>query len=159
MSAPLELLETEAISDWTDYNGHMNVAYYVKIFDQAMDEFLNIYGLGKEYTLAGDGSVYALQNHIHYLREVAAGTRLGVNLQFMGIDTKRFHVFFRMRDLENNEVVSTSELLGIHVDLQSRRSARFPDDQRQQLDALLAEHSNLGMPELAGHRIGTSAKL
>lgn len=159
MSAPLELLETEVISDWTDYNGHMNVAYYVMIFDQAMDEFLNIYGLGKEYTLAGDGSVYALQNHIHYLREVAVGTCLGVNLQFMGIDAKRFHVFFRMRDLENDEVVSTSELLGIHVDLQSQRSARFPDDQRRQLDALLAEHSNLDKPELAGHRIGTSAKL
>ena len=34
-------LRTEPIiSDWTDYNGHMNVAYYVLIFDQFGSEVL-----------------------------------------------------------------------------------------------------------------------
>lgn len=159
MTAPLDLLQTDVSPDWIDYNGHMNVAYYVMVFDQAMDEFLNLSGLGKDYTLGGHGSVFALQNHIHYMREVSVSTRLGVNLQILDLDAKRIHVFFCMRDLSNDQVVSTSEILGIHVNAQTRRSAEFPASQRQRLEALLAEHSSLATPRMAGHSIGTAAKL
>ena len=137
----------------------MNVAYYVKIFDQSMDEFLNIYQLGKDYTLGGHGSVFALQNHVHYLREVSARTWLGINLQLLDLDTKRIHVFFYMLDLANDQVVLTSELLCIHVNVQARRSAEIPAPQLQQLKALQAEHSHLVTPQSAGHRIGITAKL
>ena len=106
MTAPLELLQTEVNSEWIDYNGHMNVANYLNIFDLAMDEFLNLYELGKDYTLGGHGSVFALQNHVHYMREVSVGTRLGVNLQLLDLDEKRIHVLFRMRDLSNEQVDS-----------------------------------------------------
>lgn len=159
MTAPLNLLQIDVRPDWIDYNDHMNVAYYVMVFDQAMDEFLNLYGLGKDYTLGGHGSVFALQNHLHYMREVSLGTRLGVNLQLLDLDAKRFHVFFRMRDLSNDQVVSTSELLCIHVNVQTRRSAIFPAPQRQQLDVLFKDHSKLAKPKAAGHRIGTAATL
>ena len=26
--------------DWIDYNGHMNVMYYTKVYDEAIDQFL-----------------------------------------------------------------------------------------------------------------------
>lgn len=159
MTAPLDLLQTDVRPDWIDYNDHMNVAYYVMVFDQAMDEFLNLYGLGKDYALGGHGSVFALQNHVHYMREVSVGTRLGVNLQFLDLDSKRIHVFFRMRDLSNDQVVSTSEFLCIHVNVQTRQSAVFPAPQRQQLDVLFKDHSKLAKPKMAGHRIGTVATL
>ena len=159
MTAPLDLLQTDVRPDWIDYNDHMNVAYYVMVFDQAMDEFLNLYGLGKAYTLGGHGSVFALQNHVHYMREVSVGTRLGVNLQLLDLDAKRIHVFFRMRDLSNDQVVSTSEFLCIHVNVQTRRSAVFPAPQRQQLDVLFKDHSKLTKPEVAGRRIGAAATL
>ncbi len=159
MTAPLDLLQTDVRPDWIDYNNHMNVAYYVMVFDQAMDEFLNLYGLGKVYTLGGHGSVFALQNHVHYMREVSVGTRLGVNLQLLDLDAKRIHVFFRMRDLSNDQVVSTSEFLCIHVNVQTRRSAVFPAPQRQQLDVLFKDHSKLTKPEVAGRRIGAAATL
>ena len=159
MTAPLDLLQTDVRPDWIDYNDHMNVAYYVMVFDQAMDEFLNLYGLGKAYTLGGHGSVFALQNHVHYMREVSVDTRLGVNLQLLDLDAKRIHVFFRMRDLSNDQVVSTSEFLCIHVNVQTRRSAVFAAPQHQQLDVLFKDHSKLTKPEVAGHRIGTAATL
>ena len=159
MTAPLNLLQIDVRPDWIDYNDHMNVAYYVMVFDQAMDEFLNLYGLGKAYTLGGHGSVFALQNHVHYMREVSVDTRLGVNLQLLDLDAKRIHVFFRMRDLSNDQVVSTSEFLCIHVNVQTRRSAVFAAPQHQQLDVLFKDHSKLTKPEVAGHRIGTAATL
>ena len=34
------LTKQKIIKDWTDYNGHMNVAYYVLIFDQFGSEVL-----------------------------------------------------------------------------------------------------------------------
>ena len=137
----------------------MNVAYWVKIFDQAMDEFLNLYELGKDYTLGGHGSVFALQNHVHYLREVSLSTRLGVNLQLPDLDTKRIHGFFQMRNMASDQAVSTSELLCIHVNVRARQSAEIATPQLQQLKALQAEHSQLVTPHAAGHRIGIAAKL
>ena len=34
------LTKQKIIKEWTDYNGHMNVAYYVLIFDQFGSEVL-----------------------------------------------------------------------------------------------------------------------
>ena len=45
----LNLHRTKVNSDWIDYNGHMNVAYYVMIGDQATDKFFNFLGMGNQY--------------------------------------------------------------------------------------------------------------
>ena len=35
--------------EWTDYNGHMNVAYYVLIFDQyGSEELMTLFKMGEE---------------------------------------------------------------------------------------------------------------
>lgn len=157
MDTPLELLETEVLPEWLDYNEHMNVAYYVMVFDQAVDELLNRVGLGKDYTRAGRGSVFAIQNHIHYLREVKAGAKLAVNLQLLELDAKRLLMFFRMRDAADGQAVATSELLGIHVGA-GRRAVRFPERQFKALQELMEKQAGLPRPKLAGHRISTSMK-
>ena len=42
------ILKTErAIKEWTDYNGHLNVAYYVHVFDIAADIMLDNFNLAK----------------------------------------------------------------------------------------------------------------
>ena len=47
--SPLELYANTVPADWIDYNGHMNVAYYVLAFDQATDEFFDYLGIGNSY--------------------------------------------------------------------------------------------------------------
>ena len=43
------LLKTEKVKkEWTDYNGHMNVAYYILIFDIASDIMLDKFKMGGE---------------------------------------------------------------------------------------------------------------
>ena len=43
------LTSQKIIKDWTDYNGHMNVAYYVLIFDLFGAEILmNRFDMGEE---------------------------------------------------------------------------------------------------------------
>ena len=42
-----EILKTEkVIKEWTDYNGHLNVAFYVHIFDIAADVMLDNFNMG-----------------------------------------------------------------------------------------------------------------
>ena len=41
------ILKTEkVIKDYTDYNGHLNVAFYVRIFDLAADVMLDNFNMG-----------------------------------------------------------------------------------------------------------------
>ncbi len=41
------ILKTEkVIKEWTDYNSHLNVAYYVRIFDIAADVMLDNFKMG-----------------------------------------------------------------------------------------------------------------
>ena len=43
------VLKTEkVIKEWTDYNHHLNVAYYVRIFDIAADIMLDNIKMGGE---------------------------------------------------------------------------------------------------------------
>ena len=37
MPAPLPPYRYTVEADWTDYNGHLNVAFYVLVFDRATD--------------------------------------------------------------------------------------------------------------------------
>ena len=42
-------LRTEKIiPDWTDYNGHMNLAFYIHLFDQGWDALLDKFQMGGE---------------------------------------------------------------------------------------------------------------
>ena len=52
--APLKLHKGLIVPEWIDYNGHMNVAYYVLVFDRATDDFFDFMGLTAEYRAAGN---------------------------------------------------------------------------------------------------------
>lgn len=155
---PITLYKTTAKEEWMDYNGHMNVAWYVHVFDKTMDAFLAQAGLGRGYAEKEGASVFALQNHLHYMREVHAGEELSVSLQMMDLDEKRIHVFLRMMN-GAGVMVATSELLVIHVDMKARRSSPIPRPHASTLAGIFENHKALPPPRVAGHRIGTTAKL
>ena len=35
-------------AEWTDYNGHMNLAYYIHLFDGAWEILLGKFNIGEE---------------------------------------------------------------------------------------------------------------
>ena len=47
--APLDTHRSTVLPEWVDWNGHMNVAFYVKAFDQASGAFMRNMGLGRRY--------------------------------------------------------------------------------------------------------------
>ena len=66
------LHQQPVLSEWIDYNRHMNVAYYVLIFDQSLDVFLDDIGLTREYRDSSNCTVYVLETHVTYIQAVSA---------------------------------------------------------------------------------------
>ncbi len=146
---------TDIKPEWLDYNNHMNVAYYVLIFDLAGEEFVRTLGLGEAVTRQTGISWMVLENHITYDNEVSLGQQVEVRLRLVDQDQKRLHLYFEMHVAgEDGYLASTLEQMALCVDLNERRSAEFPADVKAAIDALAEEHSALPVPENIGRKIG-----
>jgi len=140
--------------DWVDYNGHMNLAFYVLAFDRATDHFYDRLGIGIAYREQMGSSMFTLGINVDYLREVFAGDALRITTQLLDCDAKRLRYFHHMFRDGSDALVATNECLAVHVDMGSRRSAPFPAATRARLEALLAEHRRLPPPPGAGRVLG-----
>ena len=137
---------------WIDYNGHMSVPYYAHLFDRCAEQFFEQLGLGLTSAANGRGTLFALEQHTIYLREVLAGSRLKVSLQILDWDEKRIHYFMRMENAETGIAAATSEQLAIHVDLATRKSTPLPADVLTSFTDLW-NRDKTEAPEEAGHII------
>lgn len=140
-------------SDWIDYNGHLNMAYYNVLFDTALDQVCEQLGLGPDYVKARNASYFTAEVHVCYLRELEAGMPVTVNLQLIDFDAKRAHIFQELRHAEEGWLSATSEQMSLHVDLNTRKVAPWPEDIRSRFAALLEDHARLPRPERVGRRI------
>lgn len=151
--APLRAPIRKVEPAWIDYNGHMNVAYYVLAFDQALDRFFDRVGIGIDYVRETGNSVFTLQNHVCYLREVKEGDPLAITFQLIDCDARRAHYFMTMNHAEEGYRAATAEQLAIHVSLESRRASPFPPAIRERFEALKNVHAGLPRPAELGKAI------
>ncbi len=157
IDAPLALYESEVRPEWIDYNGHMNVAYYVLAFDWATDAFFAYIGADENYVRKRGMSLFALEAHVTYQRELHAGGPLRVTTQLLDFDAKRLHYVHRMYHGTEGWLAATGEWLTIHVDMNTRRSAPLPEDIAARLAALRDAHAALPRPPEVGRVIGLAA--
>jgi acyl-CoA thioester hydrolase len=139
--------------EWIDYNGHMNVAYYVLVFDHATDALFDALGLDAAYRAANGASLFAVESHILYQREVGLGAPLRVESRVLGVDGKRFHFGHEMFHGVEGWRAATIELMAIHIDLGSRRASPFPADRRAMIEAAAAAHARLPAADWVGRRV------
>ena len=154
MRDPRLCFETVVRPEWIDYNGHMNVAYYVLAFDHAIDGFYDRLGLGRSYAESGAGSMFALSLRVDYLRELRAGDPLLIRSWMLDHDHKRIHYAQTMEHAREGYLAARKEGLSIHVDLRLRRSAPFPADQLARVRAMFEQHRALERPEWVGAAVG-----
>ncbi len=154
-AAPLKIPGETVLSDWIDYNGHMNVTYYLLSFDHAVDRFLgDILGVGEAFTsVAGQGS-YALQSNIHYLGELLEGTAFDFSLLLIDCDAKRMHMMVEMNNLNTGTVAATCEQLLMNVDLTTRRSTPYPDWAQARMALMRANHADAPRPPQFAQPLG-----
>lgn len=138
---------------WTDYNGHLNVAYYALVFDRATDCFLDAIGIGARYAAETRASTFVVEAHTTYLKEVHAKAAVLVTTRLVAFDRKRIHYVHQMQLEQGGETVAMQEQLSVHVDLTTRRSAAWPEAIRTLLGAVAASDAQAGLPEGIGRSI------
>ncbi len=154
--APLELYQESVQPDWIDYNGHMNVAYYVLAFDHACDAFLDYIGMDEAYRARTGGTTFAVEAHVTYQNELAEGNLMRFTTQLLGYDEKRIHYILKMYHAEEGYVAATTEWLSVHVDLEARRVVPMPEEITSRLAAIHATHQELPWPSEAGRAVSLS---
>jgi acyl-CoA thioester hydrolase len=151
---PYEPYRATVVPEWIDYNGHMNVAYYVLAFDRATDQLFDYLGLGEAYRRATRHSIFALEAHVTYQHELREGEAFAVTTQLIDADRKRLHLFHAMSREQDGALAATGEIMGLHVDQSGPRSTAFSDEAYARIEALLAQHRHLPRPPQLGSVIG-----
>lgn len=123
------LTKQKIIKDWTDYNGHMNVAYYVLIFDQLGSEvLLTKFNMGEQSARITKKSTMVVESHITYNQEVKEDDEVDVNLIYCDHDKKRIQYKLEMIHSEKKYLVATLEALSLYVNLDERKVANIEDN-------------------------------
>ena len=114
------------VKDWTDYNGHMNVAYYVLIFDiYGAEKLMSDFKMGEHSAKTTNKSTMVVESHITYNQEIKEGEEVDVNLTYFDHDKKRLQYKLEMIHKSKKYVASTIEVLALYVDLQQRKVSEF----------------------------------
>lgn len=145
-AAPLRLHRERVLPDWVDYNGHMSEAYYVLVFGHSTDAFLDHIGLGEAERRRTATSLYTLESHTHFLREVPGEAALETTTQLVGHDTKRARIYHEMFIAGQEAPVAATELMLLHVDMTGPRAAPFPPALLARLEAVAAAQTGLPPP-------------
>ena len=137
------ILKTEkVIKDWTDYNGHLNVAFYVHIFDIAADVMLDNFKMGGESAKKDKKTTFVAEMHTIYKQEVRLGEEVETHLTYVDHDKKRIHYRLSMFHKEKNYLAATNEVLSLYVDLNQRKVVEFDQDRLELMDKTIKVNSS-----------------
>ena len=120
--------------EWTDYNNHMNMAYYVLIFDQIWEIILEKFKMGEQSAKSTKMSTMVVETHTTYNNEVKEGDEVDINLTFFDHDKKRLHFKMEMIEKSSKKLSATLEMLSLYIDLNKRRVAEFEDEKVKLMD-------------------------
>ena len=123
--------------DWTDYNNHMNMAYYVLVFDQIWEIILEKFKMGEQSAKSTKMSTMVVETHTTYNNEVKEGDEVEINLTFFDHDKKRLHFKMEMIEKSSKKLSATLEMLSLYIDLNKRRVAEFEDEKVKLMDSFI----------------------
>lgn len=111
-----------------DHMDHMNVQFYTARFDEATWHFFAALGMTTGYFRNNRRGMAALEQRTLYKRELHAGALIRITSELLEMKPKTIRFLHRMYDTESGEVVSTTELVGAHLDTEARKAVPFPED-------------------------------
>src|SRR6266542_4269613 len=123
VDAPFDRYRDVVKREWIDANDHMNVGYYLVVFDLATDAFFEWVGLDRRHRAERAITTFCLEAHVTYHREVRAGDPLRFTTQLLAWDAKRLHYFHEMYHAADGFLAATNELVSLHVSEATRRGA------------------------------------
>ncbi|KAA2316216.1 thioesterase [Pseudooceanicola sediminis] len=135
--------------EWTDYNGHLNMAYYGVLFDLGLEFFNTGIDLAEAYMRRTAHTTYSAEFRIRYLREVHAGAKVSATTHVLDVGPKAFH-FCQELIHEDGWIAATGEGISLHIDQSGPRVAAYPPEQFARLQAAAADHGARPVPDWVG---------
>tara|TARA_B100000287_G_scaffold427600_1_gene477496 strand:+ start:513 stop:980 length:468 start_codon:yes stop_codon:yes gene_type:complete len=130
------------IKEWTDYNEHMNMAYYVLIFDLAWEVILEKFKMGEHSAKTTKKSTMVVETHTTYNNEVKQGEDVEIILTHFDHDKKRLHFKLEMYEKTKKTLSATIEMLSLYIDLNQRKVAEFEDEKIKIMDEYIEKNKS-----------------
>ena len=132
--------------EYRDENGHMNMRWYLAIFDEAGDVLHDRIGLNREYHSRHKTGTFDLEHHLHFLSEVNPGEEVAVYMRFVARSAKRLHYLMFMVNVTRGRLAAIFECMNAFADLTIRKTAPFPEEVVLKIAEILEQHRKLDWP-------------
>ena len=129
-------------SEWTDYNGHMNLAFYIHLFDSAWEVLLQKFNIGEDAAKIEKRTTFAVESHTTYDMEVKVGDEVDINLLFIDFDKKRIVYKLEMIHKAEKYLAATTEVCSLYVDLNSRKVTEFEESKSSLIKNFIEDNKN-----------------
>ena len=114
-----------------DHMGHMNVMWYVGKFDEASWQFLATVGLASSRLRSEGRGMATVEQRIEYKSELYAGDVVTVRSAVLEVSEKAIRIVHEMRNDDTGDVAATMVIVGVHLDMASRKACSLPGDVRE----------------------------
>ena len=138
----LLLNTTKIINEWTDYNNHMNLSFYILVFDKAAEKILSKFNMGEEAAIKTKRSTMVVETHTTYNNEVKEGDEVEINLTFFDHDKKRLHFKMEMIEKSSKKLSATLESLSLYIDLNRRKVTEFENEKIKIMDEFISKNNS-----------------
>jgi len=138
----LFLKTTKIINEWTDYNNHMNLSYYILVFDKGAEVFLSKFQMGEHSAKTTKKSTMVVETHTTYNNEVKESEEVDVFISHLDHDKKRIHYKLEMYKKGTNTLSATTEVLSLYMDLNLRKVAEFEDEKNKIMDEFISQNKS-----------------
>ena len=138
----LLLNTTKIINDWTDYNNHMNLSFYILVFDKAAEKILSKFNMGEEAAIKTKRSTMVVETHTTYNNEVKEDDNVDVYLSYCDHDKKRLHYKLEMYEKSKNVLSATTEVLALYINLDLRKVAEFENKKIKIMDEFISKNNS-----------------
>ena len=136
------LTTKKIIKEWTDYNNHMNLSYYILVFDMGAEVILSKFKMGEHSAKTTKKSTMVVETHTTYDNEVKEGDEVDVFLSHFDHDKKRLHYKLEMYEKIKNTLSATTEVLSLYINLNLRKVAEFEDEKTKIMGEFIDKHKD-----------------
>jgi len=136
------LKSEKVIKEWVDYNNHLNMAYYVLIFDQACEVILEKFKMGAESAKTENRSTMVVETNTKYISEIEEGNEVDVMLTFFDHDKKRLHLKLEIIEKKTKKISSSIEWLSLYVNLETRKVTEFENEKITIMNNFIEQNKN-----------------
>ena len=126
--------------EWIDYNDHMNMAYYILVFDQALEVALEKFKMGESAARDSNRSTMVVETYTKYLSEVKQGEEIDIHMTYFDHDKKRLHIKMEMIEKSKKKISATIEWISLYIDLSERKVTEFEEEKLKLMDKFIEDN-------------------